>query len=237
MPPSYILLLLSLSWASAATPGQLLNLTGWKLQTPVDNGKGGVVEISEPELDTFNSSFFYVKDNYVTFAVPENGAHTSGSSFPRSELRELYQFFVTKNTETHIINATAIVLADGSLHKTAIGQIHGTNQGHCSIVVELEWFKGDIIANLRDEACGSLRFTVGTGYKIGDEINYIMTVKGTTVTVATDRGSMRPYSYTWWSSNPYPAYFKAGNYLQSSGSSASIIAEVQLLNLVTTHLT
>src|SRR5262245_28267130 len=82
--------------AFAATPGQNFNLSSFKLQTPIASG-GGVLEISQPQLASYTSSNFYANsDGPMVFFTPVTGATTEGSSYPRSELRQLTEW----NTNT-----------------------------------------------------------------------------------------------------------------------------------------
>ena len=240
----YISLLVPITFVLAAAvqappPGSYFNFSGWTLQTPFPKGTG-IQEIAMPELATYSSSCFYTDTSTGTSAVffaPENGAHTQNSQFPRSELRELKDFDIDSKGGTHVANATVRVLTDGTQHAITIGQLHGilAGGGSCSIIIELEWEAGDIVAHLRDKACKGVKFTVGSGYKFGDPISYQMIAVGNTVQVITDSGSMKPYSYSWFEGTSYSAYFKAGSYLQSSGTSSSIGGTVILDALVTRH--
>jgi hypothetical protein len=82
-------------------PSQILNLSDWKITMPYDaNGEqfepgvtpGDAEEVTQPALATFSDSkYFYVnstKDG-VVFMAPVNGATTSGSGYPRTELRQM----------------------------------------------------------------------------------------------------------------------------------------------------
>jgi hypothetical protein len=221
----------------ALAPGQIFNLTSWKLQLPVADANGKVVEVLQPELATYNSSWFFTDQNSAVFFAPENGAHTSGSSFPRSELRENVDFLIdSKDTQTHTLNATVRVITDGTAKKVTIGQLHGAGlQGHCSIIVELEWMDGEIVSHVRDRKCNNINQVVGKGYALGDAVSYSIVSRGNTVTVSTDTGAAEPYSYSWLDGTNYPAYFKCGNYLQSSGPSSTVGGTVQLDALFTSH--
>lgn len=85
--------------ASAATctyPAQVLNLTNWKLQTPLKktDGSPGIQEIKQPTLATYTKyPYFYTNPSNcsagVAFVAPVNGATTTGSKYPRTELREM----------------------------------------------------------------------------------------------------------------------------------------------------
>jgi len=123
----------------------------------------------------------------------------------------------------------------GSLGKTCIGQIHTNGQGHCSIIVELEFDNGSIVAHVRDESCNNKQFTVGTA-DIGNLFSYNITMYGESVQVTTNNGGMPWYAYSWFSGLQQPElYLKAGNYLQSTGSSSSVGGLVMFSELKTFH--
>lgn len=70
--------------------GSSVDLGGWKLTIPETSG-GKVVEIRPPALATYSSRYFErLPDGSLRFRVWHGGATTSGSSNPRSELRERY---------------------------------------------------------------------------------------------------------------------------------------------------
>ncbi len=77
--------------SSAVYPSDVLDLANWHLTLPVDTSHAGSPdEIDQPELDTYsNASFFFLNTlkTGVTFRAYTNGATTSGSGYPRSELR------------------------------------------------------------------------------------------------------------------------------------------------------
>jgi hypothetical protein len=69
-----------------------IDLTNWKLTLPTDaNGDGKADEIKQPTLAEFKfAPFFYERaDGGYQFRAPCDGATTTGSKFPRSELREM----------------------------------------------------------------------------------------------------------------------------------------------------
>jgi hypothetical protein len=80
----------------ATLPSQVLDLTNWKVTLPVDSkGASGSScdpsEISQPALAGFTDQWFKVTPNgqAVVFRANIEGCTTSGSSYPRSELREM----------------------------------------------------------------------------------------------------------------------------------------------------
>ena len=72
-------------------PSQVLNLANWKITIPTITS-GNAAEIKQPELATYNISPWFVvvsEGNAVRFRAAVNGSTTSGSEYPRSELREM----------------------------------------------------------------------------------------------------------------------------------------------------
>ncbi|MDQ3576994.1 MAG: polysaccharide lyase family 7 protein [Actinomycetota bacterium] len=72
-------------------PSQILNLTNWKVTLPIGESESPK-EVKQPTLATYAiSPWFKVTSTCdgVQFRAPVNGVTTSGSSYPRSELREM----------------------------------------------------------------------------------------------------------------------------------------------------
>lgn len=71
-------------------PGEVLNLNGWKITLPIGSGNKPK-EITRPGLSTYENKPYFYTDNGVdvVFQAPVNGVTTSGSSYPRSELRQM----------------------------------------------------------------------------------------------------------------------------------------------------
>lgn len=214
-------------------PGQLFNLTNWKLQLPQASKKGGVVEISQPALATYSSPNFYTNasDMSMTFWCPINGAHTSGSGFPRSELRELFNF---TTQGTHVLAVTMRVDEIPPSGSITIGQAHLDGlSGACSIFCELEWTNGEIVSHVRTQTCSSVNMKLPGTFSLGETFSYVIEVAGNVLTVSTNKGEASPYSYSW--ALPGPIYFKAGDYVQQAGSSATEGGAVAISALKTTH--
>jgi hypothetical protein len=75
--------------ASEGTPAGVLELTNWKLTLPTGS-EGKPAEVKQPELaDYAKDPYFVVEGKGVRFRAPVDGVTTSGSSYPRSELREM----------------------------------------------------------------------------------------------------------------------------------------------------
>ena len=136
-------------------PGQLFNLTGWKLQLPIP-GSGGkdVMEILLPELATYTSKYFNstgpAPGGRMRFCAPDDGATTGGSKYPRSELRNLDNWCF--GTGKHTFNATTRVVKQPQTGKTIIGQAHFEGlSGTFSIVIMCVLWRegGGMVNNLR----------------------------------------------------------------------------------------
>jgi Alginate lyase len=75
--------------ADAEVPADVLNLSNWKMTLPTGS-EGSPTEIKQPALDSYSvDPYFTVVGDGVQFRAPVNGVTTSGSSYPRSELREM----------------------------------------------------------------------------------------------------------------------------------------------------
>ena len=76
---------------SARAPGNLLDLSSWKLQLPVGD-PGAVTEVKQPELRTYVFPPFFQVDGAgraVIFRAHAGGVTTANSNYPRTELREM----------------------------------------------------------------------------------------------------------------------------------------------------
>jgi hypothetical protein len=86
--------LLTTPTAAAAAcdyPADILNLTDWKVTLPI-GPEESPTEVKQPALDTYaKSPWFRVNSTCdgVRFRAAVDGVTTSGSSYPRSELREM----------------------------------------------------------------------------------------------------------------------------------------------------
>jgi len=154
-------------------------------------------------------------DGSINFWAPQNGAHTSGSLYPRSELRELKDWTIAG---THQMNVTVRVTKEPQNGAIVIGQVHVDGiSGSCSVILELEWNSGTINAHVRDKSCNNVQFVVGKNIPLGAQFQYYVEVTNMALTVQTTYGStttsMKPYSYNW---STYQMYFKAGDYVQSN---------------------
>ncbi|MEU2169540.1 polysaccharide lyase family 7 protein [Micromonospora chersina] len=74
-----------------AVPADVLNLTNWKITLPTGAAESPT-EVKQPALASFQASPWFVTAancTAVQFRAAVNGVTTSGSGYPRSELREM----------------------------------------------------------------------------------------------------------------------------------------------------
>jgi hypothetical protein len=219
----------------ALLPSKLLNLTNWKLTLPVDTSRpGSPDEIRQPELATFqDANYFHLtgKGNGVVFKAHCGGATTSGSGYPRSELREMVNngmanasWSTTNGTHTMEIRQAVTHLPDVKPH-VVVGQIH--DAGDDVIVFRLEGWTLFVDEN------GSRGPVLTTNYQLGTEF----TVKFVARNGGVECYYNGRYIYTYWV-NTSGCYFKAGCYTQSNtsrGGSASAYGEVVIYDVKVSH--
>ena len=194
---------------TAQVPGQLLDLTNWKLTLPTGQ-EGKPEEIVEPELSSFTNDFFRLNDGRdgVVFTANAGGVTTSGSSYPRSELREMNgqekaSWSNTAGTHTMRVREAVTRLPAVKPHVVA-AQIHDAEDDVIEVRLEgqrllVEYNDGD------DDATLDPAYALGTPYDLEIDaadghirVSYNETQKADIVK-----------SGAGW-------YFKAGSYVQSN---------------------
>jgi hypothetical protein len=217
-------------------PAQLLNLTNWKETLPIGSS-GSPTEIKQPQLATYTISPWFKLTSTcdgVQFRAAVNGTTTSGSSYPRSELREMKNngadnasWSSTSGTHTMIISESIKNLPADKPHVVA-GQIHDAN---------------DDVSVFRLEG-SSLYITNGntTHHKLVTS-SYVLGTKFEAKFVVSG-GQIKAYYngvlQTTISSSFSGAYFKAGAYTQanctnSSPCDSTNFGQVMIYNLTVTH--
>ncbi|MGD1087788.1 MAG: polysaccharide lyase family 7 protein [Verrucomicrobiota bacterium] len=236
---------------SSLPPGSNFDLSHWYLQLPTANGvltgtAGTVDSATTAQLVAgFTNAYFYTgPDGAMTFWVPDDGATTSGSTHPRSELREE---IVPGNANTnwtlygtHIMTATCVVSnVPSDTGKVCIGQIHEPNyltdgvtpgaNNEEQIMFDLPDQK--IYANINldgnTDSTFSVTFTNGPGVALGNTISYMMSVVNGILTIMVNNvtNSWNLFSGTnyqghvaqnWGTGSGNSVYFKAGDYNQTT---------------------
>lgn len=217
-------------------PGKNFNLSPFKLQT-LNQNLAFFEMASDSLVNGYTSKWFYTDttDGSMVFSTPENGGTTSGSNYPRNELRQTSAGANWKLTDTTTKIMTASCKVTKAPATVVIGQVHGSNNN--SELVELEWM-GNSAGNCKvsamfqtNNSAGSNYFVdLATGLSLGSLVTYELKMKGGTLTV-TVNGKAGSETYTtqyYGTTDGY--YFKAGNYLQTSSSSTTV-SEVHFYSL------
>jgi hypothetical protein len=121
-------------------PAQILDLSNWKVTLPINSdgvpdGNDDAVEVGQPQLAGFSDSYFKsdVAGDGVTFIAPIDGSTTSGSYYPRSELREMTDngteeasWSTTSGTNTMTLNESVDVIP-AVKQQVVFAQIHDSS--------------------------------------------------------------------------------------------------------------
>lgn len=224
---------------TASYPAQILNLTNWKETLPTGSS-GHPTEILQPQLATYKIDPWFVVSQDgrgVQFRAPVNGITTSGSSYPRSELREMTNngqsqasWSSTSGTHTMTIDEAITAVPKTKRHIVA-GQIHDASDD--VIVIRLEYPKLFVDIN------GTTGPTLDANYTLGKRFTVKFVVNGGKTNIYYNGSGTAAYTLSQSYSG---AYFKAGAYTQSnctkeasSDCTSSNYGEVIIYNVTVTH--
>jgi hypothetical protein len=132
---------------AADPPGKLLDLSAWKLTLPVDTPLPGKPdEVVAPALATFVAPGFFQTNSDATgvlFRAPCGGFTTSGSGYPRCELREMrpggkdeIAWNTTDDTIHSLLATLAITHLPAIKPHVVCAQIHDANDDLLMIRLE-----------------------------------------------------------------------------------------------------
>ena len=184
----------------------------------------------------------------MTFWCPVTGVTTSGSSYPRSELREtkpdgtLYNWNVLDGTAT--LNATLAVNQVPTTGKVVVGQIHDngangvTDEPLIKLVYEYDSASGTgtIVAQIRSTPTSSnTDYTLATGIKLNTQFSYQIQLRSD-LTMSVQINGVTQYTKpidTSWESQGL--YFKAGAYVQDNVGTSTEGGKVSFYALTVNH--
>jgi len=208
-------------------PGRLLDLKNWKLTLPTGR-KGKPEEIEGPDLSSFTNDFFRLNEaeDGVVFRANAGGVTTSGSSYPRSELREM------NGTEKAAWDSTAgrhslevceaITKTPSTKPEVVSAQIHDTEDDVLQIRLE-----GTTLSVQYDDGQGEAvldpDYRLGTPFRVRVDV----TAEGIAVAYNGEHKTDIKKSGTGW-------YWKVGAYVQSNpskGVAPDAVGEVVVYSL------
>jgi hypothetical protein len=192
-------------------PSQVLDLAGWKVTMPTGSDDKPK-EVEQPDLATFDETPWFRPAQGcqgVAFRAPVNGITTSGSHYPRSELREMgtdgepASWSSGSGTHTFVVDEAFTALPQGRPNLVG-AQIHDDSDDISVFRLEgsnLYVTKGsDVHYKLITSS-----YTLGTRY----EAKYVVSHD----TVAAYYNGVQQ---TTFPANFSDAYFKAGAYTQAN---------------------
>ena len=185
-----------------------------------------------PKLADFSGNAFHLNDakDGVVFTANAGGVTTSGSSYPRSELREMDGNSHASWTNTHGTHTLTVRQAVTTLPKAkpevVTAQIHDANDD----VLEIRLEGSTLIAQYND---GKTGVTLDPHYKLGTAYDLTLTAAGGRIRVDYNGAKKLDIAKrgSGW-------YFKSGSYVQSNtskGDKASAAAVVVIYGLAVKH--
>lgn len=225
----------------------MIDLTNWKWTAPINSkgivsGTGDAMEVLK--LDGYSKPPYFTPnaDGSITFMAPTDGARTSGSKYPRSELRQMkngteFEWTVEQGGR---LDATLAVnelpkTVEGKPGRIVIGQIHGPDDELCRLYYDLGrlYFYDDKAGSSPKETQFILKDASGKepNILINDRFSYSIVATRSALTVHAVHNGVTYVAVDliskFWPGKP--CYFKAGVYVQVSkpGSGAGTIGTGQ----------
>ncbi|MCI4061509.1 polysaccharide lyase family 7 protein [Micromonospora sp. R77] len=203
--------------SGCAVPADVLNLTNWKVTLPTGPAEDPDT-ITQPTLDGFQASPWFVTAascSAVRFRAAVNGTTTSGSGYPRSELREMTgngtsnaSWSSTSGTHTMTFEEAFTALPATKPHLVG-AQIHDANDD--ITVFRLEG------TNLYVTNGDNAHYKLVTGsYQLGTRYRGRFVVSGGQVKVYFNDVLQATITRSFSG-----AYFKAGAYTQANCTNSS----------------
>jgi hypothetical protein len=226
---------------AGAYPANILNLTNWKITLPIDSKgtqTGSAIEIDQPQLATYSIIPYFYNDSDnsgVIFSANCGGSTTSGSDYPRSELREMTDNGADLASWTSSSGTSTMEIDQAVMHlpvvkpQIVVGQIHGPSDD--IITFRLEG------SHLFMDHNGTSGTTLDNNYVLGTRFKAKFIVSNNEVQSYYNDVLMETYPISFSG-----AYFKAGAYVQSTcknnkvpGESCSAYGEVIIYSVTVTH--
>ena len=211
--------------SSFGPPASIFNLSTWIIKLPDDDG----TILSPEELATLDDEFFCLSDDgAMAMYAPVTGG-TAGSTYPRTELREMFDLNDSDVgwpvSGTHTMSATTAITLAPSNGKIVIAQVDSLSD---EILAKIQWDNDRIRAQLRqineDGTPGDYEnfWFDGqrTSFPIGTQFSWDMTIENGTLSV-TVNGETEILDFAMLSTTPSDYaddqfYFLAGSQPQDN---------------------
>lgn len=223
--------------AACEYPAQVLDLNNWKETLPTGSS-GKPTEVKQPALRTHTTNPYFRANadcSGVIFRAPVDGVTTSGSGYPRSELREmmgggkqLASWSTTEGTHTLFLEAAVTALPQSKSH-IVVGQVHDAEDD--VIVVRLEYPKLFVDIN------GETGPVLDAKYTLGKKFTAKFVARNGQIAIYYNGSESPAYVLKKKSAGNY---FKVGAYTQSNCSKekkcdSSNFGEVNIYRLLVSH--
>jgi hypothetical protein len=236
---------------TGVAPSANFDLQNWKLTLPVDSSgsfSGSASEVLNLEGYERPTYFYTAGDGAMVFSAPVEGATTSGSSYVRSELREMVGAeraawtLSDGGTMTATLEVDQVPTRDDhSPGRVIVGQIHGQDEE----LVRLYWQDNSVyFMNDRagaDDAETRFDLTNQSGdspnISLDERFSYRIDARDDTLNVSVSADGQVYSSETGisqtWDTDQF--YFKAGMYLGVNGESGSGSGQASFYALGVSH--
>jgi hypothetical protein len=251
--------------ASNKLPADVLNLTCWYLQLPIsETGEDDSPWfVTTAELQTFSDAYFYVgAHGGVVFRTPVWGVHTSGSQYPRSELRETKNgknidwypsaYRLSSLSAALEVNEVPSMTSSGTNAQVVIGQIKGSGSGSSTTTaLVIMWYRyiptaqaGYVTAQVALDPAAAVStyytFASTSNVRLNQSLSYDLMLTSDSVTgllslaITVNGETVNRALSTSWSVNS--VYFKAGCYIKANSGVATGFGQVTVYGLNLTHV-
>ncbi|KAJ3068208.1 hypothetical protein HDU98_008629 [Podochytrium sp. JEL0797] len=197
-------------------PSDILNLTLWDIQLP--DGSAGTLF---PAVGLNNTRFF-VNNSLVVFVTPANGVPTSGSTHPRTELRQMAvgggnAAWSPQDGALHELTVTMRVDAFPTAGESVItAQMFCAGPTAGAMITFRVYASGNVVV-FNDNNVPVHSLMLDTGYQVGQffTVRLVASASGSVVVSYSNlaSGKTAQTTMTVVASNTY--YFKTGSYCQS----------------------
>lgn len=221
-------------------PSKNFDLSVWSLTLPIGAVGNPTIIPSAQLVAGYTSAYFFTgSDGAMVFWAPVTGVTTSGSKFPRSELREdqngsKYNWSLGAGTST--LTASVAVDTLPPSNKIVVGQIHGTGVTDLPLI-ELAYKAGQIVAEViaNPNVNTQVDTVVGSGIGVGTVFDYsIQTTPGSMLVVSVNgKVGYSQVVDASWSTQQF--YFKAGDYVQDNTGTSTQGGQVSFYALSIAH--
>jgi hypothetical protein len=212
-------------------PSEIIDPENWYLTLPTGK-KGSPDTIDAAKLASYHSEFFQLNQqrNGVVFTANAGGVTTSGSHYPRSELREMSgdekaSWDGRKGTHTMVLDQ-AITETPKNKPDVIAGQIHGTSDD----LMQIHLSGTQLTVKYAD---GKKKVLLDGDYQLGKRFNVKIESAGGHVKVWYDGAEKADLPI-----NSSTSYFKAGAYVNSNtskGDSSASEGQVVIHNVDVKH--